>query len=37
MTTQTPTSEGADEGVDRIRAFGGRAIADLVDQISQKR
>ena len=37
MTTQAPTGERADEGVDRIRAFGGRTIADLVDQISQKR
>ena len=37
MTTQAPTGEGADEGVDRIRAFGGPAIADLVDQVSQKR
>jgi hypothetical protein len=37
MTTQAPTGERADEGVDRIRAFGGPAMADLVDQISQER
>ena len=37
MTTQAPTGEGADESVDRIRPFGGPAIADLLDQISQKR
>ncbi len=37
MTTQAPTGKGADEGVNRIRALGGPAIADLVDQISQKR
>ena len=37
MTTQSPTGERADKGVDRIRAFGDPAIADLIDQISQER
>lgn len=37
MGTQAPTGKGADEDIYGIRAIGGPAIADLVNQISQKR
>jgi hypothetical protein len=37
MTAHSPTGKRADEGVNRIKALGGALIANLVDQISQKR
>jgi len=37
MTAHSPAGKGADEGVNRIAALGHPAMANLVDQISQKR